>query len=232
MMTGEIRNKVDQIWNTFWSGGVSNPLSVIEQITYLLFAKRLDDIHNNRLQQAKLLGEKIENPIFNKNQDHLRWSRFKDFEPLRKFEVFRDEVFPFIKSLNGRAGSSYTKFMKDAVFILFSEEGPIPREEYNKLFGDRPMGVLVRSVVGLDRNAAKTAFAEFLSEAPLHPDQITFLDEVVNYLVKNGVMEPKTMFETPFTNINDQGVVGVFGESVSEKIIETLKHINRNADVA
>ena len=118
MITGEIRNKVDQIWNTFWSGGVSNPLSVIEQITYLLFAKRLDDIHNNKLQQAKLLGEKLENPIFNKDQDNLRWSRFKDFEPLRKFEVFKDEVFPFIKSLNGRAGSSYTKFMKDAVFII------------------------------------------------------------------------------------------------------------------
>jgi hypothetical protein len=118
MITGEIRNKVDQLWNTFWSGGVSNPLSVIEQITYLLFAKRLDDIHNNKLQQAKLLGEKLENPIFNKNQDHLRWSHFEDFEPLRKFEVFRDDVFPFIKSLNGQAGSSYTKFMKDAVFII------------------------------------------------------------------------------------------------------------------
>ena len=63
-------------------------------------------------------GRRFENPIFNKDQDHLRWSRFKDFEPLRKFEVFRDEVFPFIKSLNGRAGSSYTKFMKDAVFII------------------------------------------------------------------------------------------------------------------
>ena len=116
--------------------------------------------------------------------------------------------------------------------ILFSEEGPIPRDEYEKLFGDRPMGVLVRSVVGLDRNAAKSAFAEFLSEAPLHPDQITFLDEVVNYLVKNGVMEPKAMFDTPFTNINDQGVLGVFGENVSKKIVETLKQINRNADVA
>ena len=118
MITGEIRNKVDQIWNTFWSGGVSNPLSVIEQITYLLFAKRLDDLHTAREAQANLLGEKIENPIFMKKQDHLRWSRFKDFEPQRKFEIFRDEVFPFIKELNGKAGSSYTKFMKDAVFII------------------------------------------------------------------------------------------------------------------
>ena len=118
MLTGQIRNQVDQIWNTFWSGGVSNPLSVIEQITYLLFAKRLDDMHTAKEKQASLLGEVIDNAIFEKGQDNLRWSRFKDFEPERKFNVFKDEVFPFIKSLNGRAGSSYTKFMKDAVFII------------------------------------------------------------------------------------------------------------------
>ena len=118
MITGEIKNKVDQLWNTFWSGGVSNPLSVIEQITYLLFAKRIDDIHTKREAEANLLGEKIENPIFMKKQAHLRWSHFKDFEPERKFNVFKDEVFPFIKEMNGNAGSSYTKFMKDAVFII------------------------------------------------------------------------------------------------------------------
>jgi type I restriction-modification system DNA methylase subunit len=118
MITGEIKNKVDQIWNTFWSGGISNPLSVIEQITYLLFAKRLDDIHTAKEAQANLLGEEIKDPIFEEGQEHLRWSRFKDFDPKRKFDVFKDEVFPFIKSLNGRAGSSYTKFMTDAVFMI------------------------------------------------------------------------------------------------------------------
>ena len=118
MITGEIKNQVDQVWNTFWSGGVSNPLSVIEQITYLLFAKRLDEMHTTKEAQANLLGEPIEDPIFEKSQQHLRWSRFKDYEPERKFDVFKDEVFPFIKSLNGRAGSAYTKFMKDAVFII------------------------------------------------------------------------------------------------------------------
>lgn len=118
MITGEVRGKVDQIWNTMWSGGISNPLSVIEQLTYLLFAKRLDELHTAREAQANLLGEAIENPIFRDNQQHLRWSRFKDFDPERKFTLFRDEVFPFIKSLNGQAGSSYTKFMADAVFIF------------------------------------------------------------------------------------------------------------------
>lgn len=118
MLTGQIRNQVDQVWNTFWSGGVSNPLSVIEQITYLLFAKRLDDMQTAKEAQANTLGGLVEDPLFVKGQDHLRWSRFKDFEPERKFNVFKDEVFPFIKSLNGKAGSSYTKFMKDAVFII------------------------------------------------------------------------------------------------------------------
>ncbi len=118
MITGEIKNQVDQVWNAFWLGGVSNPLSVIEQITYLLFAKRLDDMQIAKEAQSNLLGESIENPIFEEGQDNLRWSRFKDYEPERKFNVFKDEVFAFIKSLNGRAGSSYTKFMKDAVFII------------------------------------------------------------------------------------------------------------------
>ncbi|MBY0474948.1 MAG: type I restriction-modification system subunit M [Nitrosomonas sp.] len=118
MITGAIKNQVDQIWNTFWSGGVSNPLSVIEQITYLLFAKRLDELHTAKESQANLLGETLDNPIFEPQQSELRWSYFKDFDPERKFTVFRDQVFPFIKSLNGRAGSAYTRFMKDAVFII------------------------------------------------------------------------------------------------------------------
>lgn len=118
MITGELKSKVDQLWNAFWSGGVSNPLSVIEQITYLLFARRIDEIHTAREKQANLLGGDIEKPIFMEGQDHLRWSRFKDYDPERKFEVFKDEVFPFIKTLNGNTGSAYSKFMKDAVFII------------------------------------------------------------------------------------------------------------------
>ncbi len=90
MITGAIKNQVDQIWNTFWSGGVSNPLSVIEQITYLLFAKRLDELHTAKEKQASLLGEPIHNPIFEPQQTDLRWSYFKDFDPERKFVVFRD----------------------------------------------------------------------------------------------------------------------------------------------
>lgn len=94
MLTGHIRNQVDAVWDAFWSGGISNPLSVIEQITYLLFARRLDELHTAKEAQANLLGGKVENPIFTKKQQHLRWSRFKDLEAGEMFVLFRDEVFP------------------------------------------------------------------------------------------------------------------------------------------
>ncbi len=118
MLTGPIRSQVDRVWDAFWSGGISNPLSVIEQFTYLLFARRLDELHTAREAQANLLQEPITDPIFGPKQQDLRWSRFKDFEPAQMFETFRDKVFPFIKTLNRNSESAYSRFMRDAVFII------------------------------------------------------------------------------------------------------------------
>ncbi|MBL7250077.1 type I restriction-modification system subunit M [Alloalcanivorax marinus] len=128
MITGELKSKVDKIWDTMWSGGVSNPLSVIEQLTYLLFIKRLDEIHTRAENMAQRFKKPIENPVFGSGQDHLRWSRFKDFAPEDMFNTVRDLVFPFIKTLgnkgeeDGEGGSTYTHHMKDALFMM-----PTPR---------------------------------------------------------------------------------------------------------
>lgn len=118
MITGAIRSQVDKVWDAFWSGGVSNPLTVIEQITYLLFAKRLDDLHTAKEKKANLLKTKIEDPIFKKKEAKLRWSRFKDFEAEEMYDTFRDEVFPFIKNMHKDDDSAFAKAMKDAVFII------------------------------------------------------------------------------------------------------------------
>ena len=74
LITGALKSQVDRVWDAFWSGGISNPLSVIEQITYLLFARRLDELHTAKEAQANLLGTAIDKPIFSKSQQHLRWS--------------------------------------------------------------------------------------------------------------------------------------------------------------
>ena len=126
MITGELRSKVDRVWDAFWSGGISNGLTVIEQITYLLFVRRLDELHTAREKKANLLKKPIEEPIFLQNDDEqrLRWSRFKDLgQPEKMYELFRDKVFPFIKETlpkrqsNGNE-SAYARFMKDAVFVI------------------------------------------------------------------------------------------------------------------
>jgi len=127
MITGEIKSRVDRIWDTMWSGGISNPLSVIEQLTYLLFIKGLDEQHTRKERQAARTAKPLENPIFGKDQEHLRWSRFKQTAPEQMFATVKDQVFPFIKNLgkrggNGEAASTYTHHMQDALFMI-----PTPR---------------------------------------------------------------------------------------------------------
>jgi len=128
MITGELKSKIDRIWDTMWSGGISNPLSVIEQLTYLLFIKRLDELHTLKERKAARTGGPIEEPIFQPYQYNLRWSRFRDAAPEQMFETVRDKVFPFIKTLgqkgtaDGEGGSTYTHHMKDALFMM-----PTPR---------------------------------------------------------------------------------------------------------
>ncbi len=128
MITGELKAKIDNIWNTMWSGGISNPLSVIEQLTYLLFIKRLDELHTLKENKAARTRKPVEEPIFAPDQDAVRWSRFKETDPETMFVTVRDEVFPFMKTLGERGeadaegGSTYAQHMRDALFMM-----PTPR---------------------------------------------------------------------------------------------------------
>ncbi|MFY8285043.1 type I restriction-modification system subunit M [Pseudoalteromonas sp. SSMSWG5] len=117
MLTGKLKNQVDEIWEVFWTGGVTNPISVIEQFTYLLFIRRLDEIHTARERQAMLLEGDIENPIFTSEQNSYRWSKFKNLDPQVMFDLVKDKVFPFIKTINGE-DTSFAKHMADAIFMI------------------------------------------------------------------------------------------------------------------
>jgi type I restriction enzyme M protein len=117
MITGELKNKVDKIWETFWTGGITNPLTVIEQFTYLLFIKSLDEAETQREQEAELLGIGFDR-IFPVDKQHLRWSKFKNLEASQMYEIVSEEVFPFIKSLHGNKNSAYAKYMSDAIFMI------------------------------------------------------------------------------------------------------------------
>ena len=123
MITGELRSQIDKVWEAFWTGGLSNPLTVIEQMTYLLFIRRLDEIQTQKESQANLLKKPIVEPIYAESQYELRWSRFKNMDPEVMHKLFTKEegVFDFLKNV-GTKSNSFTKFMKGATFMI-----PTPR---------------------------------------------------------------------------------------------------------
>ncbi len=117
MINGQLKSKIDKVWDAFWTGGISNPLTVVEQITYLLFIKRLDEIHTAKEKKSTRFKKEIEKPIFTKSQQDLRWSRFKDMDSEKMYEIVNLKVFPFIKNLRADE-STYSNFMKDATFMI------------------------------------------------------------------------------------------------------------------
>lgn len=123
MLTSDLKSQVDRVWEAFWTGGLSNPLTVIEQMTYLLFIRRLDELQTQKEQKANLLKQAIEAPIFQPEEYPLRWSRFKDSDPENMFRLFTREagVFDFLRN-SGNRSAAFTKYMKGATFMI-----PTPR---------------------------------------------------------------------------------------------------------
>jgi type I restriction enzyme M protein len=124
VLTGTLRGQVDRVWDAFWSGGISNPLEVIEQITYLLFLKRLDEIQTLEENKAERTGRPTERNIFPPGKDDkgrpyadLRWSRFKNFAPADMYDVIAEHAFPFLRTMGGE-GSNYAAHMKDVRFTI------------------------------------------------------------------------------------------------------------------
>ncbi|MCQ2476853.1 MAG: type I restriction-modification system subunit M [Clostridia bacterium] len=126
MITGELKNKIDGLWDIFAAGGLVNPLDVIEQITYLMFIRDLDDSDNLRAKEAAMLGLPYQSIFADEVQigervidgQQLKWSVFHDFPAGKMYTVMQEWVFPFIKNLHGDKNSAYSRYMDDAIFKL------------------------------------------------------------------------------------------------------------------
>ena len=132
MITGEIKNRIDSIWDTFWYGGITNSMTVLEQMTYLFFMKMLDDAQRTKEANAHAMGVTVKDPTFKDGNWHnpetdrdvpyesLRWSVFRNMEADTMFRTIRQDVFVFIKTLNAGKESAYSKFMANATFLIQS----------------------------------------------------------------------------------------------------------------
>jgi type I restriction enzyme R subunit len=132
-----------------------------------------------------------------------------------------------------RTNVQITKSELEALEKMLFEQGELgTKEEFKKAFGEQPLGKFIRGIVGLDANAAKLAFGEILSGQTLNSQQIRFMDTIINFLTVKGVIEPAMLFESPFSDINTSGIMGVFDDATSRKIISLITSINDTAEVA
>ncbi|MDR1688926.1 MAG: type I restriction-modification system subunit M [Clostridiales bacterium] len=169
MITGELKNKVDRIWEMFWTGGITNPLDVIEQITYLMFIRDLDEMDNARKKDSVMLGLPYES-IFN-GKEHLKWSSLRDKPANFLYQSMQGEVFPFIKTLHADNGSTYAKYMDDAIFKI-----PTPQ--------------LLEKIV--------TALDELYTLVEKHPDRKDVRGDIYEYMLsKLTTAGTNGQFRTP-----------------------------------
>ena len=187
-----------------------DPRSGREQV-YTDFTDQLGDaqeVNNLVVADPGLANYRLKVERFIRDhQDHITIQRLMNNEPVTPMDI------------------------KGLEQILFGEDGVGTREQYKKEFGDdQPLGLLVRKIVGLSPQAAKSVFADFLRDTSLSADQITFIDQVIDRVCANGFMEPEELFGPPFNGLHQNGVVGVFKDQ-AEVIVDRLKLIKQAAMV-
>lgn len=116
MLTGELKNKIDSIWEMFWTGGITNPLDVVEQMTYLMFIHDLDETDSKKAKSSMML--ELQYTSMFEGHDQYKWSVFRDLPAEKMYELMQSEIFPFIKNLHGNKESTYSRYMSDAIFKI------------------------------------------------------------------------------------------------------------------
>ena len=116
MLTGTLKNKIDSIWEMFWTGGIVNPLDVVEQMTYLMFIHDLDEVDTKK-KKSSLMLELPYQSMFD-SKEKCRWSVFRDLPAEEMHRLMQHDIFPFIKELHGTKESTYSKYMSDAIFKI------------------------------------------------------------------------------------------------------------------
>lgn len=118
MLTGEVRNKIDKIWTDMWAGGITNPLTVIEQLTYLMFIRSLDEKELENESIEALGGNVIKIFPMDEEGQNLRWSKFKNKDAREIYDIVGTKVFPFIKNMNDNSDTAFSRYMEDAMFLI------------------------------------------------------------------------------------------------------------------
>lgn len=219
--------------------------SLIDQIAEPRFYKtltqrKLEEIRVEIRELVKYLEASGVEPVYTNIQDSELKSEAGEPLPVYSNIPYKERVESYVREHKShlvidkiRKNMPITEAeLQQLEDILFDGEERGTKDEFIQEFGEAPLGTFIRQIVGLDVEAANEAFAELLNTGSLRSDQITFLRTIIDYLKVNGVIDKKVLFEPPFTDLNDQGLLGVFDDDgQAMKVINILDGINRNAEV-
>ena len=200
---------------------------------------KLERVRINLRDLMKFMDKDQKETVYTFFEDELNENQTKEIELLPAYtnlQNYRDRVESFIRNnkkfLVIHKIQNNIQITHDELNLLehLLFEGNLgTKEDYFKEYGRMPLGQFVRSLLGLDQAAANHLFSEFIQSGNLSADQINFVNTVISYLTKNGTIDKTMLFEQPFTEINDQGITGIFDEVMVGKIIRIIDEVNRNA---
>ena len=207
--------------------------------------KKLENLRLALRDLIKYLETQKQEPIYTHFEDDLDYDGIIVREPVStsyvSLQSYKDRVESYIRKNKSHLtihklsnNMPITRFELDSLEkIFFTESVAGTRQEFVNQFGEKPLGAFIRSVTGLEQAALNEAFADFLQVGVLRADQMTFIKTIISYLTKNGTIDKTMLYESPFTDLNDQGISGVFNNDADLiKIVKIIDHINANAAVA
>lgn len=224
---------------------VKDALPIIKQVQKPEFwehvtAGDLEKIKVTLRDLIKYLDQKQRKVVYTDFEDEIESVEDAElpFEP--DLKDYREEISSYIRQHKDhvaiqklRTNKQITEMdLKELENMLFAEkEGT--REQFEEVFGkEKPLGVFVREILGLEQGAAKEAFSKLLGKTTLNANQIHFIEQIIDYFSQNGILEPGMLFEEPFTNIHSEGVTGLFPDEDTVEIINIIKRINENARIS
>lgn len=201
---------------------------------------KLDHVRVSLRDLLKYLDKESQVHVETTFIDELSHNEIREFDLIPAYtarQSYRDRVESYVRNHKDHLVIRKIQTNKPITELEINELGKIlfdgelvgTEQEYHDTYGDKPLGEFIREIVGLDVFAAQAVFADFIQQANLRADQITFVDTIISYLTKNGMIEKKMLFEPPFTNMHDQGLLGVFDDADASKVIQLIDRVNGNA---
>ena len=212
----------------------------IEQFWKIINIDRLEKVRLALRDLIKYLDKESQINIETNFEDELDFTGVKQHDLIPAYgrlQSYKDRVESYVRTHSNhlviqklKSNKPITETEINALeTILFDDATVGTKQDYIDTYGDKPLGVFIRSIVGLEVAAAQDTFAEFIQTGSLKADQMTFINNIISYLTKNGMIDKAMLFQPPFTNIHQDGLIGVFDDASANKVIQLVHEVNENA---